>query len=217
MPTSRLILIRHGETEWNREGRMQGHLDSPLTVLGRSQALAAGLYLKRLNCDGLIHSDLGRARETARLIATTSGLKGRADPRLRERCLGIMEGLTKAQFRESHPQWFHTYEARDADFVIPGGESLQQVFDRTRQCLQSLASAFDGATLAVVTHGGILDAAYRMATGCALEAPRRFPILNASLNRISYHGEWRLDDWADITHLETLGQSSMPVTQCPDA
>lgn len=217
MPLVRLVLIRHGETEWNRQGRMQGRLDSPLTKLGRAQALAAGRYVRHLECDALVHSDLGRALETAQLVAAESGLTRWSEPRLRERSLGIMEGLTKPQFRERHPQHFRVYETRDPDFVVPGGESLRQVFDRTQLCLESLVSDFEGATLAVVTHGGILDAVYRMVTGIALETPRRFPLCNASLNRISRHNEvWQLDDWGDITHLEALDGIMPTMAQCPD-
>ena len=207
MSLVRLILIRHGQTEWNVQGRMQGRLDSPLTELGRRQASAAGSCLKDLGCDALVHSDLGRTRETARLIAAETALPMQPEPALRERALGIMEGLTKAEVRERYPQAFRRYEAREPDFVVPQGESLRQVLERTRDCLEQLALAYDGARLVVVTHGGILDAAYRLITGTALNAPRRFPLFNAGLNRIErFERTWRLESWGDIDHLQALEQ-----------
>ena len=207
MSLVRLILIRHGQTEWNVQGRMQGRMDSPLTSLGCLQASAVGSCLKNLGCDALVHSDLGRTCETARLIAAETGLPLSPEPALRERALGIMEGLTKAEVRERYPQAFRRYEAREPDFVIPQGESLRQVLERTRDCLEGLAVAYDGATLAVVTHGGILDAAYRLITGTALDAPRRFPLFNAGLNRIGcYERTWRLESWGNIDHLQALEQ-----------
>ncbi|HYW75973.1 MAG TPA: histidine phosphatase family protein [Gammaproteobacteria bacterium] len=205
MSLVRLILVRHGQTEWNVQGRLQGHLDSPLTALGCLQASAVGSCLESLGCDALVHSDLGRTCETARLIAAETGLPLQPQPALRERALGIMEGLTKTEVRARYPQAFRRYEAREPDFIVPRGESLRQVFERTRACLEQLALAYDGATLAVVTHGGILDAAYRLITGTALDTPRRFPLFNAGLNRIDrYDRTWRLESWGDIAHLQAL-------------
>lgn len=201
----RFILIRHGETVWNRQARMQGRQDSPLTERGREQASATGRRLKSEACALLLHSDLGRTCQTASLIARECGLRLQAEPQLRERALGIMEGLTKEQVRQRYPEQFRSYQSRRADYVIPDGESLQQVFDRTRDCLSRIAMGFDGATVAVVTHGGILDAAYRLATGMALELPRQFSLANAGLNRISSHRlRWRLDAWGEIDHLAEL-------------
>lgn len=201
----RIILIRHGETVWNREARMQGHKDSPLTEVGCEQAAAAGRRLKEERCTALLHSDLGRTCHTARLIAGASGLDMQPEPQLRERSLGILEGMTKPEIQARYPDIFASYQSRRPDFVIPGGESLQQVFDRTRRCLTRIAELFEGACVAVVTHGGILDAAYRLVTNMALDVPRAFTLENASLNHIVHRREgWQLARWGEVEHLGAL-------------
>lgn len=205
MPTTRLILVRHGETEWNRAGRMQGHDDSPLTANGRAQAQAVARRLAGMSCSALYHSDLGRTRDTANAIATATGLAPHADPRLRERALGIFQGLTRNQIRERHADDFDAYIAREPDFVIPDGESLRQLSRRVVACLDALACEAAGGVIVAVTHGGVLDVFHRFVTGTPLGAPRRFSLRNVSINRFHHDGvHWHLETWGDASHLEGL-------------
>ncbi len=206
MSVTRLILVRHGETEWNRCGRMQGHDDSPLTAAGRAQAEAVARRLSDMNCTALYHSGLGRTRATAAPIAAATGLEPRVDLRLRERALGIFEGLTRDQIRKRHARHYASFVAREPDFAVPRGESLRELSRRITACLDELARENAGATIVAVSHGGVLDAFYRRVTGTPIEAPRRFSLRNASINRFHHDGEcWRLETWGYVDHLQSLG------------
>src|SRR5688500_1894842 len=123
---TQLILLRHGETEWNSLGRLQGHQDSALNPEGLRQAEALAERLAPLSFQALYSSDLGRAVETARRIAARTGHALRQDTRLRERGVGILEGLTRQEAHQRHPAVFAEYKASRPDFVVPGGESSRQ-------------------------------------------------------------------------------------------
>jgi probable phosphoglycerate mutase len=196
------LLLRHGETVWNRAGRLQGWQDSPLSDAGRAQAaaLAARLATERVDC--LVASDLGRTRETAAPIATRLGLAVVADAGLRERCYGELEGKSWAEIERAHPLAYARLLARDADYVVPGGESAAQFRDRVVAALERLARAHAGASVAVVTHGGVLGVVYRWVKDLPLEMPRTFAIPNAGVNRLRIERRrWSIDAWAETTHL----------------
>ncbi len=197
---SRVIVVRHGETAWNREGRMQGHRDSPLTALGRSQAETLAERISAIGpIRAIFSSDLGRARETAAPIARRSGLPVAEDPRLRERCLGIFEGRTGEEASEAYPAEWRRFQSRDPDFVIPGGESASGTAERVREFLTEAAESHPGATIVAVTHGGALDGIFRFVVGLPLGAPRRFRIPNAALNVVALaEGLWRLETWGIV-------------------
>ena len=198
-----VIAIRHGETEWNSQGRFQGHLNSELNRAGLAQAQALAERLAAERFDLLLSSDLGRAQETARAIARRSGHAIALEPRLRERRLGIFQGLTEAEARERHPEEYGRFRGRDPDYVIPGGESARQFFERSVACFTELAERHAGATLAVVTHGGVLAMLYRAARALPLDAPRDFPLHNTGINRFRRsRGAWQLQSWGDVAHLE---------------
>lgn len=202
MDETRLIVIRHGETVWNRERRMQGHTDLPLSETGRAQAEALALRLAGTRYAGLYSSDLARARHTAEAIAARTGHEVIAEPRLRERRFGLFEGLTAQEIRERFPEEYARFESRDPDYAIPGGESAREFIGRALGCLEEIALRHAGAEVLVVTHGLVLDALYRAAERLAHEAPRPVPLLNASLNRFDYRaGAWRLVAWGDVAHL----------------
>lgn len=202
MPT-RFIIVRHGETHWNRSGRFQGHLDSALTEDGVQQAHALAERLAAENIDKLYSSDLGRAYHTARLIAEKCQLRIVLDARLREKHLGVMQGLTAAEMKSRFPDAYVRYVSHEVDFVIPDGESLRQFHDRAIACCADLAARSKGSTVAVVTHGGLLGCLYRHVAGIALETPRDFPLLNASFNAFAYEdGEWTRETWGDVSHLK---------------
>jgi probable phosphoglycerate mutase len=202
MSTTEFIVLRHGETAWNAEGRIQGHLDSPLNEEGLAQALLVGDRLARESFSQLYSSDLGRALQTAQPIADHSGRPVLADARLRERNLGVFQGHTGAQCERRWPKHYARFRSRDPDQVIPAGESARQLYERVKDVFTTLAREHMGERLVLVTHGGVLDALYRFVLGIALEQPREFPIYNASLNVVHLDdARWSIERWGDISHL----------------
>jgi len=200
-----LIVVRHGETVWNLDGRQQGQLDSPLTELGIHQAEAVGLALADADCRALYSSDLGRAAETADIVGRTLGLPVVTDARLRERHLGILQARTMADFERENPDEHARFRGSDPDYVVPGGESARQRHERSVACAEDLARRHPGQTIVIVTHGGPLGSLMRHALGLPLAGPRRFSLLNASMNTFAVKdGEWRLISWGDTHHLHGL-------------
>jgi 2,3-bisphosphoglycerate-dependent phosphoglycerate mutase len=202
---TRLCLIRHGETAWNAQRRIQGQIDIELNAEGLRQANAAGDYLRDEQFSALYASDLARAWTTAQRIGRVAGLPLRAAPELRERKYGVFEGLTYDEAGRKHPEWFARMESRDPDFAFPeGGESLRQLYERVVDCLRAIAAAHVGETVAVVTHGGVLDIANRFVRNNDLSAPRDFHVPNAGLNWLHVvGGEWRIEAWGVTAHLAT--------------
>lgn len=197
-----LILIRHGETLWNQQGRMQGQQDSPLTELGLHQARQLARRLRQVAFTTLYSSDLGRAQQTAHCIAEETGHDIIADRNLRERNFGIFEGLTNSEIRTRHPEHHEPFEKRIPDYAMPGGESATQFSTRCVGCLEAIAQRHAGERLVVVTHGLVLDALYRAACKMTLEAPRGFPMLNCSLNTFRYDpAGWLPVSMGDVAHL----------------
>ena len=198
-----LLLIRHGVTAWNRERRFQGQTDIPLDAEGHLQArrLAAALSSSRVSA--VYASDLARASQTAAPLAQALGLPVLAARGLRERHYGAFEGRTFDELERDRADEFARWHARDPDFELPGGgESLRVLHARVEDALMELARRHPGERVAAVTHGGVLDCAYRVATGLGLSEPRRHHILNASINRIAFEeGAFRLIDWGDVAHL----------------
>jgi len=203
-PTT-IIAVRHGETEWNRVGRQQGHLDSPLTPLGKQQALSMADALFSRSVQLIYSSDLGRAQETATIIAARLNLQVRTDARLRERSLGILEGQTMSQFREKHPPEAASLASGDPDFALPGGESARQRFVRNVECVEEIARKHAGNTVLVVAHGGVLNSFFHKAVQLPLETLRSFSLFNAAVNVFTVADSgWRLETWGDVSHLRTI-------------
>jgi probable phosphoglycerate mutase len=201
---ARLTLIRHAETVWNRERRMQGQTDTTLSDIGRAQAASLAERLSTLDFDALYSSDLSRAWDTAQAIARRTGHDVIAAPRLRERRFGLFEGLTHAEIAERHPEELARFQSRDPDYIVPGGESAREFHARCLGSLVEIAERHEGRDAAVVTHGLVLDALYRAAHGLSFEVPRPVPLLNASLNGFGYAERvWRMSFWGDVAHLET--------------
>ena len=201
-----LILIRHGETAWNRERRMQGQTDTPLSDVGRAQAAAVGERLARHPFAALYSSDLSRAWDTAAAISRASGREIRREPALRERTFGIFEGLTYDEMAQRYPEAHARFATRDPDYAVPGGESPRQFFERSLACLNAIAHAHAGACTVVVTHGLVLDTLYRAARNMPLEERRDAPLLNASLNTFRHEaGAWVEVAWGDVAHLAQAG------------
>jgi 2,3-bisphosphoglycerate-dependent phosphoglycerate mutase len=197
------VLIRHGETEWNRDGLYQGQLDSPLTATGIRQAQAMAARLAGKKFDALLSSDSGRTRHTAEIIAQSIGLDIRTDPRLRERHLGIFQGLVKNEIATRYPDEYEAYTRGASDYAIPGGESAHQVQDRMVACLREWRSAAE--TLVVVSHGGALNVLLRYILGLSLSGLRPFKLLNTAYNRIVFEDDrWQVETLGDISHLDGI-------------
>jgi 2,3-bisphosphoglycerate-dependent phosphoglycerate mutase len=201
-----LWIIRHGETDWNVAGRLQGQLEVPLNVKGLAQAqrLAARLVVEhqRAPFAAIYSSDLGRAAQTAEETSRRLGLAVIAQTGLRERHFGVLSKLTLAEAEVSHPELFARLKARDPEFVPEGGESLTQMFARSVAALSDIARAWPGAQVLVVTHGGVLDSAWRKAKQFPLQVKRDHELLNASINRVTVLGDqFELAGWADVAHL----------------
>ncbi|GIL05626.1 MAG: histidine phosphatase family protein [Burkholderiaceae bacterium] len=199
-----LLLIRHGETAWNAEHRIQGSLDIPLSATGIWQAgrLAERLAAERI--DAVYTSDLARAWLTAEPIAARHGVELRADIRLRERCFGVFEGHTLEEIAARWPAEFAAWRERDPAWAMPEGESGAGFIERVNAALHDIACAWAGATVAVIAHGGVLDVAYRTARALAWDAPREHVMANAAINRIAAAAPpLRLEivDWGDVAHL----------------
>jgi probable phosphoglycerate mutase len=202
MDETTLIVIRHGETAWNREKRMQGTTDTPLSEVGLVQAQALGRRLTRRAFAALYTSDLARARDTALAIAEHTGRGAVTDPRLQERRFGIFEGLTVEEIVARYPEEHARFTSRDPDYAVPGGESARSFTQRCIGCLAEIAGRHHGAEVVVVTHGLVLDSLYRAAHGLDHGARRPVPLINASLNVFGFDGgAWRLELWGDVSHL----------------
>ncbi len=201
MSETRLIVIRHAETTWNRDKRMQGTTDTPLSDVGRAQAQALGRRLAGRDFSALYSSDLSRARDTARAIAEHTGRELVLDARLQERRFGIFEGLLAAEILSRYPEEHARFTSRDPDYEVPGGESARNFTQRCIGCLAEIAGRHRGEEIVVVTHGLVLDSLYRAAHGLEHGEPRPAPLINASVNLFGYGGAWRMDLWGDVSHL----------------
>jgi probable phosphoglycerate mutase len=200
---TRLIAVRHGETAWNVQTRLQGQLDVPLNERGRVQARHAAAALLHEAPDALYSSDLGRARETAQALAALTGLPLHEDAGLRERHFGIWQGHTYAEVEAGWPELSELWRKRDPSFGPPEGETLQGFFERCVATLTRLAQAHPGQTVVLVAHGGVLDCFYRAATRQALNAPRTWELPNTGINRLLYTGSgFTVTGWADVQHLD---------------
>ena len=206
MDISRIILLRHGETVWNQESRIQGHLDSPLSVAGIAQAEALAQRLAGENFAAIYSSDLGRAHETAERIASVTSHQVTLDSTLRERNLGVLQGLIRTEAKVLYPEIYTRYRTFDPDCVIPGGEDAIHFITRVVATFTSIASRFPGRSVVVVTHGGTLDVMYRHASRLPLQGPRTALLPNAGFNCLILDemGCWSLPLWGDVTHLQKL-------------
>jgi probable phosphoglycerate mutase len=201
--STQLCVVRHGETAWNAEHRVQGQLDIPLNEIGLRQAQAVGLALREERFDALYSSDLVRARQTADPIANLLSMEVLVEKNLRERHYGIFERLTYAEVRKMFPEDYARFEARDPGYAFRTGESLRDFSARSIAVISKIVNQHKNQNILVFTHGGVLDKLYRHITGLPLSAERNFGIPNAGLNRIEITADgWRIRSWADIAHLE---------------
>jgi probable phosphoglycerate mutase len=205
---TRIIAIRHGETAWNSEARIQGQTDIGLNPAGAWQASRLPAALADEGIEAVYSSDLRRTLDTAGALAAACGLPVRADAGLRERGFGEFEGYTFAEIEARWPVPSERWRRRDADFGPAGGEVLADFYARAVAAAARLAAAHPGQTVALVTHGGVLDCLYRAATRIGLQAPRTWQIANAGINRLLYSDEgFVLIGWNDVGHLEPAGDA----------
>jgi probable phosphoglycerate mutase len=200
-----LLVIRHGETDWNRAQRFQGQIDVPLNALGHEQARRLGERLAAERVDALYCSDLQRARETAAPLLAIWALPGQQRRALREQSFGVFEGLEPGEIRARHPTLWEHWLMQRADYALPEGESTRQFHGRVLSEVQALAASARGGRIALVTHGGVLDMLWRQIHGLPLDGHRACAIPNAGINRLRWDGErLRVEAWADAAHLDGL-------------
>lgn len=201
---TQILAIRHGETDWNRDTRIQGQLDIPLNQRGRAQAQCLAEALQGTPVQAIYASDLSRAWQTAAALSPL-GAPMFADTRLRERHFGCFQGLTWQDIGQRWPEQSLRWRQRDPDFAAEGGESLRDFYRRCTEAVRDLAMAHPGQTIAIVAHGGVMDCLYRAAARLDLRAARSWTLANASINRLMHSPEgFSLIGWNDDQHLASL-------------
>ncbi len=209
---TRLIAVRHGETAWNVDTRIQGQIDIGLNATGLWQAQRASLALADEGIGVIYASDLSRAWQTAEEIARPHGLAVQPEPRLRERAFGHLEGMSFAEIEATLPEDAKRWRERDPEFESEGGESLLTFRDRITQVASELAARHPGELVTLVAHGGVMDVLYRAATRQELQAPRTWQLGNAAINRMLWTPEgFSLVGWSDTAHL-TVGDALDEIT-----
>ena len=200
---TRIIAIRHGETAWNVDTRIQGHLDIPLNARGRWQAAQLAQALAGETVTAIYASDLARAWETAGHVGRQQQVDVTPEIGLRERGFGEFEGKTFLEIEASLPEQAQRWRLRDPLFAPPGGESLVALRERVLEAASRLAARHPGELIALVGHGGVMDVLYRAATRQAIDAPRTWALGNAAINRLMWTPEgFSLVGWSDVGHLE---------------
>ena len=202
---TRILAIRHGETAWNVDGRIQGQLDVPLNEMGRWQVHRLALAVADEDIAAIYSSDLLRAMETAQAVSRGCGVGIATDAGLRERGFGEFEGLSYTEINLRWPEMAARWRRRDPEFGAPGGETLNQFFDRSVATATRLAALHPGQTIALVSHGGVMDCLYRAAARLALDAPRSWQLGNAAINRLLHTPQgFTLVGWSDTYHLDDV-------------
>ncbi|HWL29872.1 MAG TPA: histidine phosphatase family protein [Burkholderiaceae bacterium] len=207
MSTTRFWLIRHGETQWNADRRLQGQLDIPLSATGVMQATRLNAYLRtpafEPAVDVIVTSDLERARETARIAAGHLGIPLVPCPELRERCYGVYEGRDWAELK-GKDTGVAVIDFSDPAQDVDQGESLADFDRRIQGAFAQLAARYRGKNVLAFSHGGVIDIVWRRLHGHPLSAPRPHPILNVSINAFSVSADdaWTAGDWGYVGHLQ---------------
>jgi len=202
MKKTEIILIRHGETEWNSQKRMQGHSNSDLSSVGQAQIQALGQWMKYVPFDLIYSSDSPRAKQTAESITQFSGHELQFDQRLREKNLGVFEGLTSEEARERHPEVFRLFKTAGSKYVIDEGESTQQLQDRALEIVNEIRIKHPEERVLLVTHGGFIRVVMKHSLGLSLETPTRFLIRNTGVFRLVWEDKWLVSQMGGVSHLE---------------
>lgn len=202
LPT-RLYLVRHGQSTWNDEGRIQGQLDPPLSELGRRQAELVGERFRSREFAGFYSSDLARARETAEAIGRAGGRRPTLRADLREIALGDWEGLTRDQIVAAHPEEWARWSQEPSWDIPPGGEGAAPFQRRVLAALDAVARAHPEGDVLVVTHGGVIQVALAAAVGSGTTGLFPFLIDNTSVTvLLRGHRRTAVAGVNDTSHLD---------------
>ncbi len=197
----RALLVRHGQTDWNVEGRWQGHYPTGLNADGFAQAAALADMLRGRPIGAIVSSDLPRAYQTAEAIGAVAGLTPLADVQWREFHLGVFQGFTREQIEEQYPNEWSAFRADYWNYVVPGGESRRGLQRRVFTAWQQLVAQDKGPEVVIVSHGGSI----RMLLAALFEgdpALSQLHIENTSVTTVERSGDgWRLVNVASVDHL----------------
>ena len=202
MKETEIILIRHGETEWNSQKRMQGHSNSDLSEVGRGQIQALGELMKNVSFDHIYSSDSLRTSQTAEAITQYSGHKIQFDQRIREKNLGVFEGLTSTEAKERHPEVYRLFKTAGANYVIDEGESTRQLLERALEFIEEIRLRHPQERVVMVTHGGVVRVLMKHALGLSIDAPTRFIIKNTGIFGLIWNENWLVTQMGGVYHLE---------------
>ncbi|EGC93787.1 2,3-diphosphoglycerate-dependent phosphoglycerate mutase GpmB [Escherichia fergusonii] len=203
-----VYLVRHGETQWNAERRIQGQSDSPLTAKGEQQAMQVATRAKELGITHIISSDLGRTRRTAEIIAQACGCDILLDPRLRELNMGVLETRNIDSLTQEEENWRRQLVNGTKDGRIPQGESMLELSERMHSALASCLELPQGSRPLLVSHGIALGCLVSTILGLPAWAERRLRLRNCSISRVDYQeSQWLASGWVvetagDVSHLD---------------
>ena len=196
------MIVRHGETEWNARGRIQGHTDIGLSEKGAEQARSLGRRLSGLNIDVAYSSDLKRTSETAKLALGERDVALNETPLLREYHKGEFEGMTLSEIKSQFPGEYPRYLKKDLDYAPKGGESTRVVSERMSKIINEIKSDHLDETVLVVSHGGVLRAAMVSLLGMPLEGNWSFVFGNCGLTTVdTFADNVVLRHFNDTSHL----------------
>ena len=199
---ARWLLIRHGQTDWNAEHRIQGHVDTGLSAEGLQQAHRLGEKLGQTRLDAVYSSDFLRARDTALAVTAGRDIEVVVRTELRERSYGDWEGLTREEIRSKDPAGFELWTSGDDGFTPPGGEPVEEVVTRMRRLIEEVRTAHPGdETVALVGHGGSLLALTVELLGLPSSSRRRFTLSNTGLSSFTVNQDSAvLEGWNNVSH-----------------
>lgn len=202
----RWFIVRHGETEWNAQGRIQGHTDISLSERGIQQSRLVGQRLAGVTLDVAYSSDLARSAETAQQILDQRAVPLHTTSRLREFNKGVFEGLTPEETGQQFPDLFEASQVNDLDFAPPGGESIRETSERMNAIMTELRIRHPDENVLIVGHGGALRAGFVALMELPLEANWRFTMTNCGLSVLDiYPNNAVLRLYNDSSHLDGLG------------
>lgn len=202
----KIIMVRHGETIWNKEKRIQGNSDSPLTEYGIMQAEKTGKKLTTENIDEIYSSNLGRAMRTAEIINKYLALDIKPLSGLRERKYGILEGITFSDLSVKYPEIKEKLYSHDSEYKIPEGESFTEFAERVFNCINNIVRSTNSKTILLIVHGGVIESFFYKVMQLPLNQKRNFSLFNSSINKFSFIDDgWILDTWGSIEHLDAGG------------
>lgn len=210
MSKTEIWLIRHGETDWNAEQRLQGWRDIPLNDSGKAQAKSVQRFLEqqRIAFDAVLSSDLQRAIQTAEIAFECTPESIICLPQLRERNYGIYEGHPWQSLTQLPDQPEPEINLRNPDLIVPEGESLLTFNQRIITAFNDIAVQRPNQKLAVIAHGGVIEMVWRYIQKADLSTPRPYKILNASVNHfaIDQQRHWHEIAWAQTDHIQTANE-----------